>query len=278
MAASCGDKKSDAPRRKGLGPAVRKYEEFRQKDVQRFDSAYSAKAASHTAGRNQALAQLLCCMSLMRSLGDIVRPQLELKWSKAQVGAVTGTVAVPAAHCLPCQLWIDNTKPWDLVHSALVDRGKLSKILKEDIFGHETILPLPFNLADSLSETNCLRGSLVAACEYVIAHTKPSQRRGGVLKRSGDGTILLKVEDRPDAANAGIDHQAVKDGYGIWQTQAAAAFAAATEEARKGVRYNETDYTEDVLYILDKYERSLTRVPPRASDQGMWSFENDLWV
>jgi hypothetical protein len=257
---------------------VRKYEEFRQKDVQRFDSAYSAKAASHTAGRNQALAQLLCCMSLMRSLGDIVRPQLVLTWSKAQVGAVIGTVDVPAAHCLPCQLWIDNTKPWDLVHSALVDRDKLSKILKEEIFGHETILPLPFNLADSLSEKNCLRGSLVAACEYVIAHTKPSQRRGGVLKRSGDGTILLRVEDRPDAANAGIDHQAVKDGYGIWQRQAAAAFAAAKEEAREGVRHNETDYTGDVLYILDKYEQSLSRVPPRASDQWMWSFENDLWV
>jgi hypothetical protein len=36
--------------------------------------------------------------------------------------------------------------------------------------------------------------------------------------------------------------------------------------------------TGDVLYILDKYEQSLTKVPPRASDQGMWSFENDLWV
>jgi len=198
-------------------------------------------------------------MSLMRSVGDITRPQVVLTWSKAQVGAVTGTADAPAAHCLPCQLWIENTKSWDLVHSTLVDRDKLAKILKEDIFGHETILPLPFNLADSLSEKNCLRGALVSACEYVIAHTKPSQRQSGVLKRSGDGTILPTVEDRPDAA--GIDHQPVRDGYGIWQKQAAAAFAAAKEEAREGVRYKETDYTADVLYILEKYEQSLSKLP-----------------
>jgi hypothetical protein len=277
MTVSCGDKKSDATRRKGLGAAVRKYEEFRQKDVQRFDSAYSAKAASHTAGRNQALAQLLSCVSLMRSLGDIMRPQVVLTWSKAQVGSITGTADAPAAHCLPCQLWIENKKPWDLVHSPLVDRDKLSQVLRED-FGHETILPLPFNLADSLSEKNCLRGALVAACEYVIVHTKPSQRREGVLKRAGDGSILLTLKERPDAASAGIDHQAVRDGYGIWQKQAAAAFAAAKEDAREGIRHSETDYTADVLYILDKYEQSLLSVPPRVSDQWMWGFENDLWV
>lgn len=278
MIASCGDKKSDAVRRKGLGVTVRKYEEFRQKEILRFDSMYSVKAADHSAGRNQALAQLLCCMSFMRSLGDIARPQPMLTWSKAQVGTVGGTVDEPAAHCLPCQLWIDNMKPWDLVQSALVDRGKLAKILKEEIFGHVTILPLPFNVADSLSEKNCLRGALVAACEYVIIHTKPLQRQGGVLKRSGDGTILLTVEERPGAANAGIDHQVVRDGYGIWQKQAAVAFAAAKEETKEGVHHKDTDYTADVLYILDKYEQSLSRVPPRASDQWMWNFENDLWV
>ena len=142
-------------------------------------------------------------MSLMRSLGDIVRPQLELKWSKAQVGAVIGTVAVPAAHCLPCQLWIDNTTPWDLVHSALVDRGKLSKILKEEIFGHETILPSPFNLADSSPSELPSR----LPCRGLRIRDRPHEAiaaTSGVLKRSGDGTILLKVEDRPGAANAGI--------------------------------------------------------------------------
>jgi hypothetical protein len=201
-----------------------------------------------------------------------------LTWSKAQVGAVTGTVDHPAAHCLPCQLWIDNTKPWDLVRSALVDQGKLVKALREEAFGHETILPLPFNLADSLSETNCLRSALVAACGYVIAHTKQRQRRGGVLKRSGDGTILLKVDERPGAANAGIDHQAVRDGYRVWQEEAAKAFAAAKQEASEGITHKGVDYTADVLYILDKYEQSLARVPPRASDDWMWNFENDFWV
>jgi hypothetical protein len=214
----------------------------------------------------------------MRSLGDIVRRQPVLTWSKAQVGTITGTAAQPAAHCLPCQLWVDNVEPWNLVHSPLVDRGKLTKILKEEVFGHETILPLPFNLADSLSEKNCLRGALVRACEYVIANTNARQRRAGVLKRSGDGTILLTVADRPGAANAGIDHQAVKDGYGVWQKQAGAAFAAAKEEAREGVSHSGTDYTKDVLYILEKYEQSLAKVPPRGSDQWMWNFENDLWV
>ncbi len=278
MAASCGDKQADAPRRKAPGAAVRKYEDFRQKDVQRFDSLYSVKAADHSAGRNQALAHLLSCMSLMRSLGDVARPQPVLTWSKAQVVTVFGTKITPAAHCLPCQLWIDNVKPWDLVHSTLVDQSKLSKILKDEIFGHETILPLAFNLADSLSEANCLRGALVAACEYAIAHTKPLQRQGGILKRSGAGEILLTVEERPGAANAGVDHPAVKAGYEVWRKQAAAAFAAAREEARGGVQYKDTDYTADVLYILDKYEQSLSKIPPRASDQWMWSFENDLWV
>jgi hypothetical protein len=239
---------------------------------------YSVKAANHTSGRNQAVAQLLSCLSLMRSLGDISRPQPVLTWSKAQVGAVTGTVDEPAAHCLPCQLWIDNSKPWDLVQSALIDQAKLVKAMKEEIFGHETILPLAFNLADSLSEKNCLRGSLVAACEYVIAHTKPRQRKAGVLKRSGDGMILLTLEDRPEAATVGVDHHAVKDGYGIWQKEATAAFAAAKLEAGVGVRHKEKDYTADVLYIIEKYEQSLARVPPRVSDDWMWDFENDLWV
>lgn len=278
MVGSCGATKVDAPRRKGLGAEIRRYEDFRQKDVQHFDSLYSVKAANHTAGRNQALAELLCCISLMRSLGDIGVRQPVLTWSKAQVGTVTGTIAQPAAHCLPCQLWIDNVEPWKLVHSQLVDRGKLAKILKEEVFGHETILPLPFNLADSLSEKNCLRGALVKACEYVIANTNTRERRAGVLKRSGDGTILLTVADRPGAANVGIDHQAVKDGYGVWQKQAGAAFAAAKEEASGGVSHSGTDYTNDVLYILAHYEQSLAKVPPRGSDEWMWNFENDLWV
>lgn len=165
-------------RRRSLGAAKRKYEEFRQKEVERFDSLYSAKAANHTAGRNQALAELLCCLSLLRSLGDIGRRQPLLTWSKAQVGSVAGTTAEPAAHCLPCQLWIDNAKPWDIVHSPLVNRSELTKCM-EEIFGHETILPLAFNLADSLSEKNCLRGALVIACEYVIANTNVRERQAG---------------------------------------------------------------------------------------------------
>jgi len=88
----------------------------------------------------------------------------------------------------------------------------------------------------------------------------------------------LTVADRPGAARAGIDHQAVKDGYGVWQKQAAAAFAAAQEEAEGGVFHSGTDYTADVLYILGKYEQSLSKVPPRASDEWMWKFENNLWV
>ena len=277
MVGSCGERKADVARRRSLGAAKRKYEEFRQKEVERFDSLYSAKAANHTAGRNQALAELLCCLSLLRSVGDIGRRQPLLTWSKAQVGSVAGTTAEPAAHCLPCQLWIDNAKPWDIVHSPLVNRSELTKCM-EEIFGHETILPLAFNLADSLSEKNCLRGALVMACEYVIANTNVRERQAGVLKRSGDGTILLTVADRPGAARAGIDHQAVKDGYGVWQRQAAAAFAAAQEEAEGGVFHSGTDYTADVLYILGKYEQSLSKVPPRASDEWMWKFENNLWV
>jgi len=119
MSSGCGDKKAGAQRRKGLGAAVRKYEEFRQNEVQRFDSLYSIKAASHSARRNQAVAELLSCLSLMRSLGDISRQQPVIEWSKAQVGAVTGSTDTPAAHCLPCQIWIDNQKPWDLLHSHL---------------------------------------------------------------------------------------------------------------------------------------------------------------
>jgi hypothetical protein len=108
-------------------------------------------------------------------------------------------------------------------------------------------------------------------------HERPGEA-SRVLKRSGDGTILLTVADRPGAARAGIDHQAVKDGYGVWQKQAAAAFAAAQEEAEGGVFHSGTDYTADVLYILGKYEQSLSKVPPRASDEWMWKFENNLWV
>jgi len=278
MATPCGQKKIDAARRKGLGAAIRKYEEFRQKTVQRFDSMYFVQAVNHTSGRNQAVAHLLSCLSLMRNLGDIPRPQPVLTWSKAQVFTVTGSAEENAAHCLPCQLWVDNVKPWDLVRSQLVDRSRIAEMLRVEIFGHETILPLAFNLADSLSEDNCLRGALLAACAHVIAHTKPLQRRSGVLKRSGDGTILLTINDRPEAATAGIDHQAVKDAYRLWQNNAAEAYREAGWEAGQGVFREEKDYTADVLYLLEKYEESLINLPARISDDWMWRFENEVWV
>jgi hypothetical protein len=105
MQTPCGDKKMDAARRKSLGASVRKYEDFRQKTVQRFDQMYSAQANNHTAGRNQAIAHLLSCLSLMRSLGDIPHPQPILTWSKAQVFAVTGTIDANAA--LPAMSTLD---------------------------------------------------------------------------------------------------------------------------------------------------------------------------
>jgi len=278
MTGSCGDRKTDAGRRKSLGAEVRKYEDFRQKTVQRFDEMYSVKASNHTAGRNQAVAQLLSCLSLMRSLGDIDRSQPLFTWSKAQLFAVTGSTDDNAAHCLPCQLWIDNKKPWELVRSPLVNRDRMIEMLRVEIFGHETILPLAFNLADCLSEDNCLRGALVFACEYVVAHTIPKQRKGGVLKHGAGGLILLTVQDRPQATTAGVDHQAVMEAYRVWQEQARRAYQAAAEEAKGGVERAGKDYTNDVLYILDRYLRSLAEVPPRACDAWMWKFENDLWV
>ena len=160
---------------------------------------------------------------------------------------------------------------------SLVDRDRLADLLREDVFGHETILPLAFNPADSLSEKNCLRGALVAASEHVIAHTKNTPRRNGVLRSSG-GTILLTLEDRPAAASAGIDHQAVRDAFSLWQKRATSAFHAAQEEAGEGIQHSGKDYTDDVLYILAKYLESLSQVPPRLTDQWMWQFENDLWV
>jgi hypothetical protein len=69
MVGSCGERKADVARRRSLGAAKRKYEEFRQKEVERFDSLYSAKAANHTAGRNQALAELLCLSEPAAKLG-----------------------------------------------------------------------------------------------------------------------------------------------------------------------------------------------------------------
>lgn len=76
MTLSCGQRQADSARRRSLGAPVERYENFRQKSVMRFNNErYSAKAKDHMVGRSEGMAKLLSCLSVMRNLKRIARPQ-----------------------------------------------------------------------------------------------------------------------------------------------------------------------------------------------------------
>ncbi|RMF91951.1 MAG: hypothetical protein D6736_04290 [Nitrospinota bacterium] len=267
--------------RRSLGREVTRTERFRQEQVQRFDFLYRIKAANHSTGRNEAVAELLCYLSLLRNAGTI-RQQAVVQWDKAHVQSISASQSGQVgAHALPCQILIDGQRPSDLLLADVLDRESIRHRLRM-LFGKVTVLPKIFNITDSRAEDNCLRGALVEACETVIRETQPVQRSAGVLRRGvglNYGEIELTRGDRPEAAGVGIDHAAVQSAYQVWCERARETFdrTIAVVEAR-GATMAGQDVSGEVIYILGQYRDSLTRLPAILNDQRMYRLEEHLWV
>src|SRR5262245_10380397 len=129
--------------RRGLGRDLERSEQFRQETVQRFEALFRTGAGEHSTGRNRAVAELLCYLSLMRS-ANAIRPQADVDWDRAHYYTFHASEGRQAAHVLPCQLLIDNRRPSDIVPPAFLSAPKLQSALRE-LFARETSLGKVFN-------------------------------------------------------------------------------------------------------------------------------------
>jgi hypothetical protein len=266
--------------RRSLGRAVAERERFGQEKVERFDSAYRVKAREHSTGRNRSVATLLCYLSLLRT-AKAIRQHADVNWDKAHYQVFSASEGRDAAHVLPCQIMIDSRRPSDISPPALLNGEKLKNGLKE-LFAKVTSLPKVFNVADSRAENHCLRGALIHACVAAINETQPLNRIAGVLKRGKGlnyGENQLTLQDRPEAAEVGIDCKAVRKAYQVWIEKAREAFdrTIAAVEARGATVYGK-DAKDEVIYILERYRESLDQPPAMLTDNVMFDLEEDLWA
>jgi hypothetical protein len=260
-----------------VGPGVARTETFRQKKVQRFDADYLFKVREHSVGRNRAVAQLLGILSFMRNCGAIPEGA-RVDWDRAHVQAIRGDSASSAAHNLPCQVLIDGHFPWLLALGPDFNEQYIISELRS-VFGAVYVAPAVFNSADSFAEANCLRGALVSACAKVIKESNPVRREAGVWRRGvgvNYGEIELRTSDVADP-NAGIDTGIAEKAFRHWLTESSAAFARAAKVVQEdGASSMGKDVTEDVLYILERYESAAlsAAVPSIGSwaqmEQGFW--------
>jgi len=256
-------------KRRSLGAEITRREQFRQKQIERFDSAYRIKAVDHSAGRNESVAELLCIISLLKNVGDIPGNST-MAWSAAQRQAIRGDRMSDAAHCLPCQILINGSVPSAFVKAEGLDSRYLKQEL-DALFGKVTVLPKPFNLADSLAEASCLRASLVHACQTILRGTK----------NTGPRNIRRAVGFEPNMLETiptGVDQKAMRTAYELWVQESARAFKRAAERANlEGVTYGE-DYTEDVIYILEKYRALVSVEPAIFSNDNVGRLESSMWL
>jgi hypothetical protein len=274
----CGLQHRLPGRRLAVGRGVAKHENFRQKQVQRFDSGYLIKAREHSVGQNNDVGELLCLLSLMRSLGDI-GPHAQVEWDRAHVQATRGDLASDAAHLLPCQVLVDGNYPWDLVKNLDIQCVEVRAALR-GLFGHVYCAPKIVNAADSIAEASCLRGALTRACSEVIESTRPLERTAGVLKRGiglNYGDIELSTSQLKDSS-AGIDIAAVQRAYRTWVGGAKAAFQRAiTHAGTEGAGSESLDVTGDVLCILQHYLRFADILPTLFASDATARFAERLW-
>ncbi len=274
---NCGTQVRLPGSRKRVGPGVARRETFRQKTVQRFDADYLLKAQEHSAGRNGAVARLLGIFSFLRNQGSIPA-NARIDWDRAHVQAIRGDQTSDAAHNLPCQILINSQFPWQLVSGHDIDvQGIVGEL--RSLFGGVYPAPKVFNAADSIAESNCLRGALVAACAEVIAKSQPIRREAGVLKRGVGldyGNIELSTADVSNPG-AGIDKNAVGAAFQTWLKESRAAFQRAINDVNEnGASSMGQDVTEDVIYILERYARAAQEAAGLSSEV-LSRLEQDFW-
>lgn len=276
MVVDCGTQVRLPGNRRTVGPGVAKTETFRQKMVERFDSSYRAKAREHSIGRNRAVGHVLAIFSFLKTDGAIPAGA-RVDWDRAHVQSIKGDVHSDAAHNLPCQIVINGQLPWNMSFGKDLAAKHLVAELRS-LFGGTMVAPKVFNAADSISEKNCLRGGFTAACAHVLDMSKPAAPGPGVLKR-GVGLNYGEIElTRNDTSSlARIDVDVVVNAFQMWITLSRAAFEKAIAEVRaEGATSMGVDVTEDVLYILDRYNsEAMTATAPTRDFLGR--MEQEFW-
>ena len=257
--------------RRSPGPGVRGYEEFRQKTVERFEST-PQQVANHCIGRNAAVVEVLCYLSLLRNAGAIQSTAV-VSSRGAHLQAFKGSSDRPAAHCLPCQILINGRSPAEFL------TNQQTKLAINSLFGKCTLLPLAFNHADSAAEGNGLINAFVRACEEVI--------------RS------------PASGARGINRQKVRHAYdNVWSPLARQGYMAAIAQKRSvaaplpkvergvGLEYGMIDlkklqkeweaitdkdeHVNEVIWILEKYIENLAVEPSKLLDYKMSELEKQF--
>ncbi|NLI80261.1 MAG: hypothetical protein GX443_01035 [Deltaproteobacteria bacterium] len=257
--------------RSSPGPGVRKVENFRQKRVERFESSL-AQVSNHCAGRNTAVAEVLCFLSLLRNSGRIPAGAT-VSSSGARFQSIKGAAESPAAHCLPCQIYVNGRDP-----STLTSNSQAALAIRS-CFGKCTLLPLAFNHADSAAESNGLIQAFEQACREVISAEAGSYGR--------------------------IDRERVRHAYdAVWCPLARQAYRAALSQKGSGkaplprvvrgigMEYGMIDleslerqraeisekqvHLNEVLWILQQYLVKLHVRPTALEDRRMSEMES-LW-
>jgi hypothetical protein len=276
--------------RKSPWRGARRYEDFRQNQVQRFGN-YLSDAKNHVIGRNQAVATTLCYLSMMRNAGEIPLPftapepqpveppkMTSLITTKgAEYQTIRGAKALSqeAAHCLPCQVLVSGLKP----EKIEIGGKPLPTRVQDNIraqFGKVTILDRCFNVADKAAERNepSLARAFADACRRVIDCPRESdsprqETRRGVGERYGE---LYTIEIWP------INRKHVREIYAsIWLPGAERAYTSAGNEIEKSGKYlSAEDNPDEILWILEKYVDNHYELPTALRDDQMSNLELEL--
>lgn len=264
-----------SPHRKAPGPGVRAYETFRQKTVER-DESMKAQARSHCYGRNAAVAEILCLLSHLRNGGAIGEtlhhPSVTAEAAKWQAPG-HGSQATPAAHCLPCQIYINGRDPASLARNPAV------ALAIRKLFGKTTVLPHVFNAADSAAERSGLKDAFVQACRHVISAPGSTDERidrpcvryayetvWSPLARKAYRTAISrkKAEGAPAAAvvrGIGAEH-------GLIDLESL--------EMQRSTLTSEEIQAEEIVWVLEQYLTSLDERPDSLMDHKMAELESSL--
>jgi hypothetical protein len=235
--------------RKSPYRGARKYEDFRQKDVQRFAN-WQTDAQIHIIGRNEAVARVLCYLSVLNNSGAIQQRLVTRSGALFQSTGGTKSLDQHGAHCLPCQILTDGLDP-----STLTIQGQaLPRTAREGIrtqFGAVHVLARAFNIADCIAEQGLhgLAEAFLAACRHVVQCAAEPPRRETRRDVGLNYGELYLVDIWP------INRPRVATAYnGIWLPLAERAYEVAGRQVDSGGGgLSEKDNPVEILWILEKY-------------------------
>ena len=262
-------RKDQTMNRKSPYPGARRYEDFRQKSVERFQN-YSRYAKNHIIGRNGSLVDLLCHLSVLRNAGVTDRHAgMSARGARYQETRGAKAMQQQAAHCLPRQLLVNGRDPSSMMVSS-VAQHELRRL-----FGKVTVAPRCLNTADSYSEqaANGLVAAFLQTCH-------------GVINCARQGNAPVEKLFRHDGQRFGeLYHQdvwpinreqIVTVLQQIWVPKALRAYESASEVIVRANREEiNGDPSDDVLYVLEKYGQHHLMIPSRLRENVVSNIERD---